>query len=82
MSASFETHTINWESNGHAPPRVAPALTGKTMDRLKDVSGPAPVAPAPSRKSKIRRRILVAAGLVALAAGGLWLREWWWVAEM
>jgi Arc/MetJ family transcription regulator len=25
------------------------------------------------------RRILVTAGLVAVAGGGLWLREWWWV---
>jgi membrane fusion protein, multidrug efflux system len=71
-----DRHTMKLGSNGHAPPRV---FTGKTIDRLKDVSAPAQVAPAPSRKSKIRRRILVTAGLVAVAAGGLWLREWWWV---
>jgi len=32
-----DRHTIKIESNGHASARVAPALTGKTIDRSKNV---------------------------------------------
>ncbi len=35
-----DRHTTKIESNGHASARVAPALTGKTIDRSKNVSAP------------------------------------------
>jgi len=72
-----DRNIIKSGSNGHASARVAPALTSKTNERSKDVSAAVPPAPVASHKSKIRRGILFAAGLVALVAGGLWLREWW-----
>ncbi|MET0224050.1 MAG: hypothetical protein ABW346_06705, partial [Terrimicrobium sp.] len=74
-----DRHTIRAGSNGHTPNRAATAAPVKTNERLKDVSAATPTSAAPLDFRKIRRFILFAVGLVALAAGGLWLREWWTV---
>jgi membrane fusion protein, multidrug efflux system len=74
-----DRHTIRAGSNGHTPNRAATAAPVKTNERLKDVSAATPTSAAPLDFLKIRRFILFAVGLVALVAGGLWLREWWTV---
>jgi membrane fusion protein, multidrug efflux system len=56
--------------------RIAPGLAGETNGAPKQPPAPALKV---SRKPRIRRAILLAVGLIVLAAGGFWLREWWLV---
>ena len=73
-----DRHTIKAGSNGHTPSRAATGAPAKTNDRSKNVSA-TPALAASLDFRKIRRFVLFAAGLLGLAAGGLWLREWWTV---
>jgi hypothetical protein len=66
--------------NGHQPPpRTDGEVTGRVNGQPpRDIPlGSVPGTTAPSRGWKFRRVLLLFAGLVVQAGGGLWFRAWW-----